>query len=205
MRIVCVSDSHMQHTYLDIPDGDILIHSGDALNRGSYAEAQRFNDWLGTLPHKYKIYVPGNHDETFEVAQEESVRIMTNAVVLIDQEVTIEGLRIYGSPWTPTFMDWNFMKSDAELGQVWQKIPDNLDVLITHGPPYGILDQNQKGEHCGSQTLYRAVIEKKPKFHVFGHIHHSSGIYKIDPTTFVNAAVLNDWYNIVANPKVFEI
>lgn len=205
MKIVCMSDSHMQHEHVTVPDGDIFIHSGDALGRGTVSETIRFNQWLGTLPHKHKIFVPGNHDELFEMNPEVAKELLSNATVLIDESVQIGGLKIYGSPWTPTFYDWSFMKSDSELASVWEKIPNGLDILITHGPPYGILDFNKSGNLCGSQTLYRAVADKQPRFHIFGHIHQASGTLQHNSTTFINAAILNDWYNLVCEPKVFDI
>jgi Icc-related predicted phosphoesterase len=207
LKIVVISDSHMQHAELDIPDGDVLIHAGDALGRGTYSEAVKFNEWLGTLPHKHKIYVPGNHDELFEVNPEQGKLTMTNAIVLIDEYIEIEGVKIYGSPWTKKFYDWSFMKPDHQLQPIWEKIPEGLDILITHGPPYDILDHNRQGDLCGSMTLRLEVIKKAPKFHVFGHIHEASGVIKManNNTTFINAAVLNEYYNEGASARVFEV
>lgn len=195
----------MQHVGLTVPDGDLLIHSGDALGRGTYEEAVRFNAWLGLLPHKHKIYVPGNHDEIFEENPAEGRAVMTNAIVLIDESVEVDGLKIYGSPWTKQYYDWSFMKRDEDLKDLWDRIPRNLDILITHGPPYGILDWNMNGIFCGSQKLQDAVMQKAPKFHVFGHIHHASGVVKTEHTTFINAAVLNDYYHNVNTPKEFQV
>jgi Icc-related predicted phosphoesterase len=205
MRVVCLSDTHNQHFSLSIPDGDVLIHSGDALGRGTYSEAVRFNEWLGTLPHKHKLYVPGNHDELFELNPVEGRNVMTNAIVLIDQGVEIDGVKFYGSPWTKQFYDWAFMKPDQQLREIWDKIPDDTDVLITHGPPWSILDANRRGDLCGSQTLYEAVKRANPAFHIFGHIHESSGVLTIADTTFINAAILDDWYNYGNPPKVFTV
>jgi len=206
-KVVAISDTHMQHGSLDMPEGDLLIHAGDALGRGTYSEAVRLNEWFGTLKGKYKyiIYVPGNHDELFEANPQAGRDVMTNAIVLIDEGIEIEGLKIYGSPYTTQFYDWSFMKPDGQLRAVWDKIPEGLDILITHGPAYGILDQNMRGDHCGSQTLYEALATKKPRYHIFGHIHESSGVFLLDPTTHINAAVLNDYYNLYQEPKVFEI
>jgi len=202
VRVVCISDTHLE-TNLVIPDGDLLIHAGDALSRGTFDELLQFNTWLGTLPHKHKVYVPGNHDIYVEAFPEIARKALTNATMLIDEEVNIEGLRIYGSPWTPTFYDWAFMKPDIKLAHVWHNIPENLDILITHGPPYSILDKNSRGDLCGSKTLYKAVKDKSPKFHIFGHIHHSSGIERIEDTMFINAAVLDDRYDNSFDAKIF--
>lgn len=206
MRVIGISDTHMQHEALDIPDGDLLIHCGDGLGRGTSIELARLNNWFGSFPHKYKIYVPGNHDECFEIDPEYAKTTLSSATVLIDELVEIEGFKIYGSPWTPTFMDWNFMKSDAELQEHWDKIPDGLDILITHGPPYGILDWNANRVPCGCQSLYRTVLQRQPRYHIFGHIHQASGeLLQNEGINFINAAILDDWYILRNKPKVFEI
>lgn len=188
-----------------MPDGDIFIHCGDALGRGSHQEMLVFNEWLGTLPHKHKIYVPGNHDLNLEMNQPAAIKAMTNAVVLIDAFIEIEGLKIYGTPWTNQFGVWSFMKADHKLEPTFSKIPEGLDILISHGPPYEILDANDQGILCGSYSLQRAVFEKKPRFHLFGHIHESSGIKTIGETTYVNASVLDDRYVYIYPPKIIEI
>lgn len=205
MKLVFLSDTHSQHDQIEVPEGDILIHCGDALGRGTVSDTIKFNAWLGALPHKYKIFVPGNHDELFEVNEGYARELMTNATVLIDEPIEIEGLKFYGSPWTPTFYNWNFMMPDSALAQVWSKIPNNLDVLITHGPPYGILDFNSRGDLCGSQTLHNAVIQKQPRIHAFGHIHEAAGTVRHNGTQFINAAVLDGWYNLGAPPQVVDL
>jgi Icc-related predicted phosphoesterase len=206
MKIVAISDTHLQHD-LEIPEGDLLIHSGDATHRGLYSEVKKFGEWFCSLPHKHKIFVPGNHDFLFEENPTVGKALLPGVTVLIDNSLEIDGIKIYGTPYVPTYYDWAFMKPEKDLIEVYAKIPDNLDLLITHGPPYDILDFNQRGDLCGSTALRNAVIHKAPRYHVFGHIHEASGIIQINGkgTVFVNAAVLNDRYYMARQAKVFEL
>lgn len=205
MKVVCISDTHMKHEQLKVPDGDILIHSGDALGYGSKNELSIFNSWFGDLPHKHKIYVPGNHDRYIEEEPEEARSILTSATMLIDESFDIDGFKFYGSPWTPIFRSWSFMQYEHDLGTIFFNIPNYLDVLITHGPPRGILDSNAQGERCGSPALHSYVKQRNPKFHVFGHIHESAGIEQTSNTTFINASNLNGIYQVTNAPQVFEL
>ncbi len=108
-RIVAISDTHSRHNqFVDLPEGDILIHAGDATVQGKFDEVVEFNRWLGTLPYKHKIFVAGNHDFLFEKSPEMARALMSNAYYLQDSFVVLEGLKIYGSPWQPRFHDWAF-------------------------------------------------------------------------------------------------
>ena len=175
-------------------------------NVGDIDDIAHFNAWLGTLPHKHKIFVPGNHDLMFEDNEPYARSMMTNATVLIDEMIEIDGVKFYGTPWTPEFFDWAFMRPDLNLTKMWDKIPDKVDVLITHGPPYGILDQNFRYQPCGSQTLYQALSRIEPRFHIFGHIHESQGVFQMNGTTFANVSCPQNWFDeIKRKPFVFEI
>lgn len=211
-KVVCISDTHMQHLDLEMPDGDILIHAGDGTDMGEVEEFVRLNAWFRKLKaEKYKdiIYVPGNHDLLFQDDPQYAREIMKDVTVLIDEGISVQGKSIYGSPWSVTFFDWAFMKPDLNLSQIWAMIPENLDMLITHSPPYGILDENARGTRCGSMTLMKEVLDKKPKFHVFGHIHEDGGKeYSIEPTTFINIASCPVWKRFdvyIPKPKVIEL
>lgn len=183
-----ISDTHCDTINLEMPKADLLVHCGDALNWGTDTEFERFADWFNYLNYKHKIYVPGNHDFITQEDLQFCKRLL-NASILIDKEIVIEGKRIYGSPYTPKYYDWAWMKPDGHLQAHWDNIPKELDLLITHGPPYGILDSNHRGDLCGSQTLMKSVFDKRPKVHAFGHIHESYGKYVLDTTTFINCAV----------------
>ena len=190
---------------MEVPPGDLLIHCGDYTGRYSAAELQDFNEWLGTLPFKHRLFVPGNHDAYFEECPSEARAALTNATTLIDEAITLGGLRIYGTPWVPRFYDWSFMKAEAQLQPIYNMIPEGLDVLITHGPPQWLLDQNGRGHHCGSSNLANIVAAKKPRLHVFGHIHESYGERSFNGTHYVNAASLDGYYCKIQPPIVVDL
>lgn len=198
MRLVAISDTHGLHDQVgDLPEGDILIHSGDFMNTGYHlAEISSFNRWLGRQHFAHRIVVAGNHDRFLEGSPSLACEFLSNATYLENSGVTVGGMSFWGSPYTPEFMDWAFMyPRGPEAACYWKNVPSNLDVLITHGPPYGILDQAVPGgEHFGCEELRKAVQGKRPKVHIFGHIHGGAGTVSDGATTFVNAAFLNERY-----------
>lgn len=197
MRIVCISDVHMAHDRLALPEGDVLVIAGDSTHDGNENEIKDLNRWLGTLSFKHKLLIAGNHDFGFEKKPEEARSWITNATYLQDEEVTIDGLRFYGSPWQPWFYDWAFnLKRGSEIAKKWDQIPSGIDVLITHGPPWGILDQIPNGDHVGCEDLRDRVFFLKPQLHVFGHIHGGYGERAQDGTIFVNASIRGERYNL---------
>ncbi len=207
-RIVTISDTHSRHRKIStMPEGDILIHSGDATNRGGIDEIADFNQWLGELPYQHKIFVAGNHDWLFERSPQFAPTLMTNAHYLLDSFIVVEGLKIYGAPWQPRFFDWAFnLDRGAAIAEKWQMIPDDIDVLITHGPPYGILDEvPYRHEHVGCEELLPVVQRIKPRAHIFGHIHAGYGIAEQDGTKFVNASICNEAYQPVNAPIVIDL
>ncbi len=188
-RIVCVSDTHARHHLTVVPDGDILIHAGDITRHGALEDVEEFNRWLGSLPHKHKVVICGNHDFCFQERVAEARVLLTNAIYLEDSGCEIEGLTFYGSPWQALFGGWAInLPRGEELAKVWAKIPVGVDVLITHGPPEGILDRTNRGESAGCRDLFNRVFEVKPRLHVFGHIHEAAGRSDIDDIIFVNAS-----------------
>ena len=203
MRIVCISDTHNEVMTEPIPDGDILIHAGDATIRGKIREVARFAQWFNSLPHKYKVFVPGNHDFLYERDRNIADTFVKS---LQDELIQIEGLKIYGSPWQPEFYNWAFNLPRGEpLREIWSKIPDDVDLLITHGPPFGILDANLSGEHVGCEDLLERVKKIKPKIHIFGHIHEGYGQTEIDGTTFINASICDQDYVPGRKPIVINL
>jgi len=195
---------------VSLPDGDLLIHSGDATSVGQIIDIVKFNQELGGIKTKYKhgiIFIPGNHDFLFERNQQLARDIMTNAKVLIDESVEIEGIKIYGSPWQPEFNNWAFNLPRGEaLKQRWSTIPDDTNILVTHGPPYGILDKCPDGSLVGCEELYKRVFElKQLKLHQFGHIHHAWGTKQIDNITFINASICTENYKPTNKPWIINI
>lgn len=200
MNIVAISDTHGMHDRVKLPKGDVLIHAGDFCNSGSLADLERFVEWLGKQPFERKLVVAGNHDKILEKQPEYSQLFeKIGADYLFDSAIVIDGIKFYGSPFQPAFCDWafNLPRGGEELKNVWAKIPDDTDVLITHSPPHGILDRNSIGEHCGCEHLRDRVWEVKPKYHVFGHLHESSGMnyHSLEGTTFVNICICDGRYN----------
>lgn len=206
MKIVCISDTHMSHEDVVIPAGDILIHAGDFTCTGSLKEVAGFCNWFATLPHPHKILVAGNHDWLFQREPEIAKMMVQSFHYLEDSEVTIKGLRIWGSPWTPEFNDWAFNLPRGErLRQRWAQIPEGVDILVTHGPPYGVLDRGPDGAPLGCPDLGARVVAVQPLLHVFGHVHHGYGRVLFGNTEIVNASVCNEEYAAVNKPVVVEI
>ena len=206
-RVVCLSDTHNCHLDIDVPDGDILIHSGDATIGGTIDEIVEFDDWFVKLPHRSKILIAGNHDWLFERENRLARRLLSeNVAYLQDSACEIDGLKIYGSPWQPRFFDWAFnLDRGAALAEKWKLIPDDTDILITHGPPNGILDRTPAGDNAGCEELRKRVEELRPKLHVFGHIHLGYGRTDKFGVTFVNACNCDESYRPSNPPIVVDI
>lgn len=195
ISIVAISDTHGFHDAIDIPEGDILVYAGDLTHRGEIAEVQKFNDFLGTLPHPTKIIIAGNHDFCFERDSDACAALLTNGIYLQDSAVTIEGIRFYGSPWQPWFYDWAFnLQRGPEIREKWDLIPEDTDVLITHGPPSNHGDQTISGEHVGCKDLLETIERIKPKVHIYGHIHEGYGLTRNESTLFINASICDESY-----------
>lgn len=206
MKIVCISDTHLRHVRypIEIPECDLLIHSGDALIEGTYREFEAFSAWFDGLKAKTKILIAGNHDWIFEKENALARKLLPKDVIYLqDEMVEVDGLKIYGSPWQPEFCDWAFnLPRGWPLKKKWEKIPEGTDILVTHGPPLGILDWSQFGnEHAGCADLRQELYRVKPKLHCFGHIHGDYGTAKWGPTLFINASLCDESY-VANNPAV---
>lgn len=221
MKFCAISDTHGLHEQLDIPDCDMIIHSGDMSNRGKVSEIEDFCEWYGKLPHKHKILIAGNHDWGFQTRNEECLQICKDNGItyLQDSHVIIDGIKIHGSPQTPEFHNWAFncLRTLAEetnntngsdyrwVGRFWDMIPEDTDILLTHGPPYDILDLCQDG-HVGCEILAKKIEESGIKYHIFGHIHEQRGTFFDGITRYINASSLDGRYNPRSEiAEVFEI
>jgi Icc-related predicted phosphoesterase len=206
LRLVLLSDTHQLHREVEVPDGDILIHAGDfTMFSKSMNAIVDFNQWLGELPHRFKVFVPGNH-EFFLEADPSRRSLLDNATTLINEEIEIHGLRIWGSPVTPLYGGAFGMSSAADRKKRCAQIPTSTDVLVTHGPPHSILDiEGDSGLHSGCRELLNAVMRVRPKLHVFGHVHGAYGIFQTEHTTFVNAALLGIHGGLEKSPLVFRM
>jgi len=216
MKIVALSDTHNKHRQVEVPEGDVLVHAGDISLWGHESHMRDFNDWIGTLPYPHKIVISGNHDLYLQGGKNHSSlvrakRLLSNALYLQDEEVVINGLKFYGTPWQPWFGDWAFtLKRAVDRRLKWEKIPQDTDVLISHGPPYGIRDDASApgglfSNHVGCEDLFEFVKKIGPKLHIFGHIHIGYGISEVGGTKFVNAAICNHEYEPVRDPFLIDL
>jgi Icc-related predicted phosphoesterase len=220
MRAVCISDTHCKAHQIEIPDGDILIHSGDLTFDGSIRQISQELVRLSKHRNRFKeiLLCEGNHDWLGERDPQLMDQLCkeNGITILRDSGTIIDGINFYGSPWQPEFCNWAFNKPRGEaLKQKWDLIPDNTNVLITHSPPMGILDGVERFngkicefeiEHVGCEDLYNRVMQLKDlKLHVFGHIHWSYGQLRIGNTDFVNAAICTEQYKPTNLPIVVEI
>lgn len=225
MKIWHISDTHGHHDLLKIPNGiDMVIHSGDCSNpRDPYnnePEVREFIHWFKSLPIKHKVYVAGNHDTSIEK------RLVTkqdftdyNIIYLENEYVEIDGIKLFGSPHTPQFNNWAFMKSREKLERFWRNaIHEPADIIIVHGPPKGILDKSYdkigRMESCGDRSLLNRVLELKPAYMCFGHIHNyddiiNAGMLKLSAheTQFSNGSVVADgkFGKLTSNGNIFEL
>ena len=205
-----ISDTHSYHSLLKIPDNiDIVIHSGDFSNYydvyKNEPEARDFLNWYAALEIKHKILIAGNHDALpFHRNREfrETCKKL-NIIYLENESVIIDGIKIWGSPHTPQFGNWYFMKNRSKLDRVWQNIPDDTDIVVVHGPPKGLLDlsydRNHNLEMCGCSALKKRILKIQPKLCLFGHIHNNADIINAGTTElaeyntiFSNGSVLTD-------------
>lgn len=233
-KIVMISDTHMRHNHLTgkIPECDLLIHAGDMTGRGALEDVLATYDWLEEQPARHIVTIPGNHEKGWEQNLHKYNREIKDrhpAIhALIDQSVVIEGIKIHGSPITPFFYDWAWnrsrgpvvdthyihgrVKSAMSIQPHWDLIPEDTQILVTHGPPFGIRDtvyqidgmtpREQVGCHYLMETIQKRL--KSLKLHVFGHIHGSSGVTMKDGVIFVNASICDEQYYPSYPPRELE-
>lgn len=225
MKVWHISDTHGFHNLLNTPsDIDLVIHSGDCSNhRDPYnnePEVRKFIDWYKELPIKHKVYVAGNHDTSVEKGLVKASEFYENNIHYLENDyVTIEGIKIFGSPHTPQFGNWAFMKDRIKLERFWRvAIHEPCDIIVVHGPPKGCLDKSydrdNNMESCGDKSLLNLVLDMEPKYMLFGHIHNckdimNAGMLKLSncPTWFSNGSVVTDgkFGKLTSNGNIFEI
>ena len=213
--IVAMSDTHGRHYSLEVPDGDVLIHAGDFCRWGSRRDVDEFVEWFAEFPHEYKIVIAGNHDMALE-------KYLTYASIFDRPEYGIkylgdswtaieDGPKIWGSPYTPPFQHWAFMLEEDALARKFAMIPDDVDVLITHGPPAGVLDfTDLEGVPAGSHSLTSRIDEMmhakdRKLVHIFGHIHERWGSLTNGGYRAYNVAICDFKYNPVRPCTVIEL
>lgn len=216
LKITFISDTHnyMEEILERLPyDSDVLVHCGDALLHGGQTEFDVFTRTLARAARRfdYVLYTPGNHDKITQRKPDECRKILTDASdkihMLIDEEIIIDGIKFYGSPWTPEFFYWAWMYDRAVGKDIWSKIPNDVDVLFTHGMPYQIMDEVPRlmeGElepYVGCKDLRNRINEIKPTIYAGGHLHFSGGrMIRSDGTVFINAAICDEAYTANRQP-----
>jgi Icc-related predicted phosphoesterase len=220
MKLWVISDSHGFHRYLDVPEVDMAIFCGDESNSFDPAkncyEAKDFLDWYNELKIPYKIFVPGNHSTSIfrgYIRKEEYM----NIIWFFNETKIINGLKIFGSPYTPRYGEWSYMYNRKDAYKYWDCIEEGTSITINHGPPQGILDlaedENDRSRivQVGCKTLFSKIKEIKPQLSCFGHIHscrkkgiYNNGVYYNGSTTFVNASCLDHGDNSLSNGYIFE-
>jgi Icc-related predicted phosphoesterase len=190
MKKICiVSDTHQKHRELSIPQCDILLHCGDfcSFKQEDEKTLKDVDLWFSESPAKHVVCIGGNHDYLLQNKEFH----FAHATFLEDSMAEIAGLSIYGSPWCPDLDGFAYYANEEKLIESWRKIPRGVDILITHTPPYGLLDLPSSGApHLGCAHLHAELMRVKPRVHVFGHVHASHGIITNGTTRFVNAAIV---------------
>ena len=206
MKAVVLADNHTDYDF-ETPEGDLLIHCGDFTFHGNPKEMEKFKNYLKEQPHKHKLFIFGNHEKVdkeitywIEYLEDE-----TGAKCIHEKEYKINGLKFFGSSYTPQFMNWGFMQDEETRERYWENMYDGMDVLITHGPPMGIMSKIEDGTEIGCEYLRKFVDRVKPKYHFFGHNHAGAGVQKNDKTMFVNAAILTEHYKKCRPPIVVNL
>lgn len=219
VRFVCISDTHNNHHSLNIPKGDILIHAGDFTNTGTVAEVKNFSKWFKSLPHKYKIVICGNHEKNFDSRYCNNVNYFksllgspkNNCFYLQDTGVNIQGIQIFGSPWSIRhgYPGAFVLENSEQCAEKWGNIPYNVDILITHQPAAFHGDYAKCGKqhsHVGCPKLLERIEKVIPKYHIFGHIHEGYGrTQSTKGTMFMNVASTAGGNRLKLNePMVFD-
>lgn len=214
--------------------GDILIHSGDFTSIGMLDEVSRFLEWFSKQPFTKKIFIAGNHDLCFDSEKiqykkesyyygsidgfvpsdskpEWLVDILSNLpddVIYLENSMTeFDGIRIWGSPNSPKYgHEWAFNKERGEdIAIVWQQIPNEADIVITHTPIYGHCDRVLRdASNVGCADLYYRLNEVRPHLHFHGHIHEGYGYVSTDWGYSINASMWNHYKATINSPIRIE-
>jgi hypothetical protein len=226
MRISVISDTHTRHNLVtkDLPGGDLLLHTGDLMNSG-YVEKDiiEFCNWYSSIDnYESKVFIAGNHDRMFQDFPEKIQEILEfhKSIDYVQDDTLVlygdgpegnspeDNIRIYGSPWQPEFCNWafNLPKNGMGLASKWEAVPKNTDILLTHGPAWGILDTvaGRQFDNLGCELLAERIQQIQPKIHVCGHIHTGYGYRFYNNTHFFNASVLDEQYEYTQKPITFD-
>jgi len=210
-KILFLSDSHGQHR--EIPkewliETDWIIHAGDISSMGTIPQVADFLDWFSNVGnYKFRCFIAGNHDWIFEKNPSlAKSMIPKNVTYLESSEIVIDGIKIFGEPHQPEFCQWAFNVQRGRMKDYWSRVPEDVQLLISHGPPYGILDMSKEGVLCGCKELLERLPElKQLRVAVAGHIHEARGVFEgVDGQKIINASLLNRSYEMVNKPYVVD-
>lgn len=229
MKLVVISDTHTMHKKLTIPECDVLIHCGDFTHQGKYWKVKDFLGWFNEQPGKRKVLIAGNHEQTFDrdhgaynaACRDLACNLYDSIDYLENQELVIDGIKFYGTPWTPWFYDWGFNgiidrnlpfthNGSRGLTKVYSEIPKDVQVLICHGPPNQVLDWSERGdERTGSVEMRKLTSGGdllQLRLYLCGHIHESRGVEVCDGgITFINASSLSRDYETMRQPFIVHL
>lgn len=213
-KLIIIGCTHSYHNRIKVPDGDIFIHTGDFSAHGQVIDTVAFLSWFARQPHAHKVLVAGNHDWLAEKDPALFRSLLDPSITYLeDSGATVGGLRFWGSPYQPRFLDWAFnCDRGASIRAHWDLIPPDLDVLVTHGPPtLGMLDFTPHGNvHVGDQDLYDAIVRAQPKLFACSHIHQGHGHAAIEhangrTTECYNASICTEAYKPTNAPWVIDL
>ena len=208
MRLVSISDTHTKHSLIHLPDGNILVHAGDSTYGGRPNELEDFGNWLEKQTHRFDhiIIISGNHDWMFQNDLNRALSYLPKSVIYLeDSGISLDKVSFWGTPWQPIFFQWAFNATEKELANKFSSIPNNVNVLISHGPPDRILDKTTRGDRAGSESLRKAIEKTNPTHCIVGHIHEGFGSVIHNSTRFYNVSVCNERYEVVNPPTIIEV
>ncbi|MDF1696260.1 MAG: metallophosphatase domain-containing protein [Saprospiraceae bacterium] len=207
MKFIFISDTHGQHRKLDLPEGDVIVHSGDFCHYGSQDNMYDFLEWYDQLNYTSKILIGGNHDFfAYEHPEKFKEYLPQSITYLCDSGTTINSIKIWGSPYLPDLVRWAFGHNRGiDMKKHWDLIPSDVQLLITHTPPYGYLDQTRSGKSIGCEELTKRMEALHVDVHVFGHVHASYGQVTNNGTRYINASNMSSGGGLVNLPVVVEI
>lgn len=217
LSVVGISDTHGKHAQTrfkewDTGEYDMIVHSGDISNIGDPAEILNFMDWYGNLTMSHKILIFGNHELNTEhntdfYREQASKR---NITFLHHEHITIEGIKIFGSPYTPVYGNWAYNVNRDDLEYYWAEIDEDVDLLVTHGPPFGVGDRTGRNDAVGCTHLLKSILEKNIQVCQFGHIHEDRGEIFTEQTfprtKFYNASMVIGYpYKVLDTPVYYKL
>ncbi|MEM1324491.1 MAG: metallophosphatase domain-containing protein [Bacteroidota bacterium] len=207
MKIIAISDTHGLHKDLDLPEGDVLVHAGDFSYYEDQPRVVDFLAWLDRQDFEHKILIGGNHDFVAAERPDYFQQLLPESIIyLYNSGTTIDGIRFWGSPYQPDLKGWAFGEDRGEpMRKHWQQIPNDTNILVTHTPPFGILDESRSGRRYGCEELSKRLEELSVNVHIFGHIHSGYGQQQIGKTIYINAANYNSNKGLTNPPLVFEV